>query len=70
MRALISCTRCSQVAGHIQKVGRRSLKASSLCELSFVQLSACIHTVNFLLRDTMNYTDENHLATQQVIGHT
>ena len=30
MRTAISCTKCSQVAGLIQKVGRSSLKALSL----------------------------------------
>ena len=52
MGALISCTKCSQEAGLIHKVGRSSLKVSLLCELSFVQLSGCIHTVNLQLRDT------------------
>ena len=52
MGALISCTKCSQEAGLIHKVGRSSLKVSPLCELSFMQLSGCIHTVNLQLRDT------------------
>ena len=72
MGALISCTKCSQEAGLIHKVGRGSLKVSPLCELS---LSACIHTVNLQLRDTylehstsFNFWswDENHLTVQQV----